>query len=356
MEHDTGFVATLGIDLSDKKFDYVLIGADRALVMSGSLPLTQSGLSRLLKRLEGPTRVALEVGTHSPWVSRILAESGHEVLVANPRRLPSISRSSRKNDRNDAEQLARLGRSDPQLLSPIQHRGERAQSDLAQVRSRAALVKARSGLINHVRGTVKSWGARLKGCSSSAFHYKVQDQIPSELVTDVGPILDVIETLTVEIRSFDKAIEQQCETNYQETQLLRQVTGVGSLTALTFVLVLEDHRRFNSSRSVGAFLGLTPRQDDSGETRKQLRITKEGDHLLRKLLVGSANYILGPFGPECSLRSWGDQLMLRGGKNAKKRATVAVARKLSVLLHSLWKTGEVYDPLRHFDESSSPAA
>ena len=118
------------------------------------------------------------------------------------------------------------------------------------------------------------------------------------------------------------------------------------MTALAFILVLEDHRRFAKSRAVGSYLGLTPKQDDSGETRKQLRITKQGDQLLRRLLVGSAQYILGPFGPDCDLRRWGKQLATRGGRNAKKRAATAVARRLAVLLHSLWKSGEVYDPLR----------
>jgi transposase len=126
---------------------------------------------------------------------------------------------------------------------------------------------------------------------------------------------------------------------------LRQVEGVGPLTALTFVLTLEDPYRFEKSRSVGAYLGLVPASDKSGDRDPQRRISKEGDEMLRKLLVGSAHYILGPFGGDSDLRRHGEKIASRGAKNAKKRAAVAVARKLAVLLHRLWVTGEVYDPL-----------
>ena len=128
---------------------------------------------------------------------------------------------------------------------------------------------------------------------------------------------------------------------------MRQVEGIGPLTALTFVLTLEDPYRFEKSRSVGAYLGLVPATDQSGDRDPQKRISKEGDEMLRKLLVGSAHYILGPFGSDSDLRRHGEKIASRGGKNAKKRAAVAVARKLSVLLHSLWVSGEVYDPLHN---------
>ena len=204
----------------------------------------------------------------------------------------------------------------------------------------------RSALVNHVRGSVKSYGDRLSRCSTGSFHKVVRDKIPQALVPALAPVLKSISALTAQIRSLDRAIEEQCEMSYPETERLRQVTGVGALTALAFVLVLEDHQRFTKSRNVGPFLGLTPRQDESGETRKQLRITKAGDKLLRRLLVGSSHYLLGPFGPDCDLQRWGFELMKRGGRNAKKRAVVAVARRLAVLLHSLWRSGEIYDPLR----------
>src|ERR1035437_9476712 len=145
-------------------------------------------------------------------------------------------------------------------------------------------------------------------------------------------------------RCFDAHAKAQ--TRYPQTALLTQVSGVWTLTAMAFVLTIEDPQRFARSRDVGCYLGLRPKQQDSGERSPQLRITKAGDSYLRKMLVSCAHYIIGPFGPDTDLRRWGLKLCERGGKNAKKRAVVAVARKLAVLLHRLWVTGEVYEPLR----------
>jgi transposase len=289
--------------------------------------------------------VAIEAGTHSPWVSRVLEECGHEVLVANPRKIRLIYASKRKTDEIDAENLARLARVDPKLLYPLKHRGEECQAHMAIIRSREALVGSRTQLVNHVRGAVKSFGARLPKCPARSFHKRAAEHVPEALRPALGPILEQIGSLTERIRQYDRKLETVCEEHYPETQLLRQVEGIGALTALTFVLTLEDPYRFAKSRSVGAYLGLVPATDQSGERDPQKRISKEGDQMLRKLLVGSAHYVLGPFGSDSDLRRHGQKITARGGKNAKKRAAVAVARKLSVLLHCLWVTGELYDPL-----------
>jgi transposase len=295
----------------------------------------------------------LEAGTHSPWVSRLLAELGHEVLVANPRKLRMIYQSDSKNDRADAETLARVARLDARLLGPIRHRTEEAQVDLAIIRSRDALIKARTQLINHVRGVMKSVGSRLVKSSTPSFHKKVAGAIPKLLEGALAPIVEIVEKLSEQIKYYERQIERLSREKYPETELLTQVNGIGHLTALTYVLTLEDPERFSQSRTVGSFLGLRPRQADSGKQEPQLRITKAGDPLLRRLLVNSAQYLLGHFGRDCDLRRWGLELAKRGGKSAKKRAAVAVARKLAVLLHRLWSQAEVYDP---FYQSQSQAA
>jgi transposase len=279
-------------------------------------------------------------------VSRLLADCGHEVLVANPRKLALITQNDSKDDPVDAELLARLGRVDPQLLSPIEHRGAQAQADLAVIRARDAVVAARTQLVNHVRGAVKSLGSRMGSCSTRSFAKQAALQLPADLRFALEPLLEVIRVMTEQINGYDRQIEDACREKYPETELLRQVTGVGAVTSLAFVLTLENPYRFARSRSVGSFLGLRPGQDKSGAQDPELRITKGGDRLLRRLLVGSAQYILGPFGPDCDLRRWGLKLASRGRKNAKKRAVVAVARKLAVLLHRLWAGSEVYEPLR----------
>ncbi len=336
---------TVGIDLGDKYSHLCLLDTQSGEVIEeGRLRTTPEALRRRFS-YERPLRVAIEAGTHSPWVSRVLEECGHEVLVANPRKVRLIYSNKRKTDEIDAENLARLARLDPKLLYPLKHRGEHSQAHLAIVRSREALVGCRTQLVNHVRGAVKSFGARLPKCPARSFHKKVVEHIPEALWAALGPILETIGSLTQRIRDYDRQLETICQEHYPETELLRQVEGVGTLTALTFVLTLEDPSRFAKSRMVGAYLGLVPATDQSGDRDPQRRISKEGDEMLRRLMVGSAHYILGPFGSDSDLRRHGEKIASRGGKNAKKRAAVAVARKLSVLLHRLWVTGELYDPL-----------
>ena len=300
----------------------------------GRLRTTPEALRRRFSSEQQPLRVAIEAGTHSPWVSRVLQECGHEVLVANPRKVRLIYTNKRKTDEIDAENLARLARVDPKLLYPLKHRGEGSQAHLAIIRSREALVGCRTQLVNHVRGAVKSFGARLPKCPARSFHKKVVEHIPAALWVALQPILETIGSLTERIRDYERQLEMISKEHYPETELLRQVEGVGTLTALTFVLTIEDPYRFAKSRSVGAYLGLVPARDHSGDRDPHKRISKEGDEMLRRLLVGSAHYILGPFGSDSDLRRHGQKIASRGGKNSKKRAVVAVARKLCVLLHT----------------------
>ncbi len=337
---------TAGLDLGDKHSYLCLIDQQSGEVMEeGRLRTTPEALRRRFAS-ERPMRIAIETGTHSPWVSRLLEECDHEVLVANARKLRLIYANKRKTDEVDAENLARLARVDPKLLYPLKHRGEDSQAHLAIVRSRQALVGSRTQLVNHARGAVKSFGGRLPKCPARSFHKRAAEHVPEALGPALEPMLEQIGSLTERIREYERQLETVSEEHYPETQLLRQVQGIGPLTALTFVLTVEDPYRFESSRSVGAYLGLVPARDQSGDRDPQKRISKEGDEMLRKLLVGSAHYILGPFGSGSDLRRHGEKIAARGGKNAKKRAVVAVARKLAVLLHSLWVSAEVYDPLR----------
>jgi transposase len=281
-------------------------------------------------------RVVLEVGPHSPWLSRLLKQQGHEVIVANPRRVRLIAEAERKTDRIDAETLARLGRVDPKLLRPIEHRGEPAQQDLALLRVRDGLVRARTKLIQCARGLAKSFGARLPASSAPSFAKRVREGGLEALFPGLDPLLEQCEALSASIRKRER---------YPETQLLRQVAGIGPITSLAYVLTIEDPQRFAKSRSVGAYFGLTPRQRDSGNARPELAISKRGDELVRRLLIEAAHYTLGAFGPDSQLRRFGLRLQGQGGKRAKKRAVVAVARKLATLLHRLWISGEVYHAL-----------
>ena len=337
---------TVGLDVSDKYVQACFLDHHGNVVEESRVATTPTALRRRFCSSER-YRVVLEAGIHSPWMSRLLIDLGHEVYVANPRRLRAIYENESKSDRVDAEYLARIGRLDPALLYPLRHRSPEAQADLVVLRSRAVLVKARSMLGNHLRGVVKSAGGRLPRCDTRSLARRVGDHIPSELAPALAPVLATMTELDARIQALDAQIEEMSRNRYPETQLLRQVHGVGPITAATFVLTVEDPYRFSRCRSIASYLGLRPRQDDSGEIKPQLRITKAGNKDLRSLLVECSQHILGHFGPDSDLRRWGLKLAERGGKNARKRAAVAVARKLSVLLLRLWITGEVYEPLRN---------
>jgi len=267
--------------------------------------------------------------------------------VANPRQLKAITDSSRKDDKVDAQMLGRLARVDPELLRPIRHRSEEAQLDLMMIRARASLVKTRTELVNAIRGFSKSVGERLASCDTDQMGWEKLAELPVGLQAVLKPLAEQISAMTASIKEYDKELEQIAKVKYPETRLLTQVGGVGTLIALTFVLTVEDKERFQRSRDAGCYVGLRPRRSDSGESQPQLRITKEGDMYLRSMLVQGAHHILSERGVDSDLKRWGLKLAERGGKNAKKRAIVAVARKLGILLHVLWVTGEVYEPLRN---------
>ena len=337
---------TIGMDLGDRFTYYCILDEAGEVIHEQKLPTTKRAIKHEFGSLPR-SRVALETGLHSPWVSRLLTELGHEVIVAHARNVRLIGESSRKDDRLDARMLARLARLDPRLLSPVQHRSAEAQVHLTVIRARAALVGARTALVNAARGLAKSYGERLRKCGTQQVSKDLAAGLSAELRVALEPLLAEVASLNQRIAEYDRRIEQIAKEVHPEVALLKQIKGVGTLIALTYVLTVEDPHRFRRSRDVGCYLGLRPGRRNSGSSQPQLHISKEGDRYLRTLMVQGAHYILGPFGQDCDLRRWGLRLCERGGSNAKKRAIVAVARKLSVLLHRLWVSGEVYEPLRN---------
>lgn len=333
----------IGLDLGDKESHYWELSCGGDGKREGRVKTTESALKKQVEQWRG-ARVVMEAGTHSPWVSRLVEAAGAEAVVANPRKVQLIAQNVNKRDGVDAELLARLGRADVTLLSPLKHRGASTQADLAVIKGRDVAVRVRAQLISHVRGTVKALGGRIPSCSTASFGVRAVEALPETLRPALLPLLETILHLTGQIRHYDRQIEQWCEGKYPETKLLTPVGGVGAVTSLAYVLTLEHPQRFPQSRAVGSYLGLRPKRHQSGEEDPSLRISKAGDAYLRRLLVGSAQYILGRFGPDTEVRRWGLRLAARGGKRGKKRAVVAVARKLAVLLHHLWVTGEVYEP------------
>ena len=341
-----GHQLTLGLDLGDRTSHYCILNEAGEVILEQKLPTTPEAMKQTFAKIPR-SLIALETGTHSPWVSRLLTELGHQMLVAHAQKVQLITKSTRKDDRHDARTLARLARIDPELLGPVRHRSAKAQIHLTVIRARAELVSARTALVNAARGLAKSYGERLHQCGTQQVSRELAGELSTELRDVLEPLLQEIESLNERIQEYDARMEKIARESYPQVELLKQVKGVGTQIALTYVRTLEDPHRFAKSREVGCFLGLRPGRRNSGQSEPQRHISKEGDRYLRTMLVRGAHYILGPFGEDSDLRRGGLKLAARGGKNAKKRAVVAVARKLAVLLHRLWVSGEVYEPLRN---------
>jgi transposase len=337
---------TVGFDLGDRNSWYCVLDEAGQIQLEQRVRTSAKALQEVFGAMPC-SRIALEIGTHSPWISRLLSALGHEVIVANARKVRLIGESRKKDDRLDAQTLARLARIDPQLLYPVKHRSAQAQADLMMIRARAALVRGRTALVNAARGLAKSYGERLRGCNVRNMDPEKAEGLSPELQRALEPLLATIEELSERICEYNDRIAALAEASYPQVALLKQIKGVGTLIALTFLLTLEDPHRFGKSRDVGGYLGLQPGRRQSGQRDPQLHISKAGDPYLRTLLVQGAQHILGPFGIDCDLRRWGLKLAERGGRNGKKRAIVATARKLAVLLHHLWVSGEVYEPLHN---------
>jgi transposase len=346
---------TIGLDLGDRSSWYWVVDEAGRIPLEQRVRTTAKALQEVFGTMPR-SRIALEIGTHSPWISRLLSELGHEVIVANARKVGRIGESRKKDDRLDAQTLARLARIDPQLLYPVKHRSAQAQADLTLIRARAGWVRARSGLVNTARGLAKSYGERLRGCNVRNLNPEKAEGLSPELQRALEPLLSAIAELSDRIREYNERIEALAQESYPQVALLQQIKGVGTLIALTYMLRLEDPHRFGKSGDVGCYLGLQPGRRNSGQSEPQLHISKEGDPYLRRLLVQGAQHILGPFGIDCDLRRWGLKLAERGGRNGKKRAIVATARKLAVLLHHLWVSGEVYEPLHNSNRIAVAAA
>lgn len=348
-------IKAIGNDVGDRFVHYCAMDAKGAVVAEGKVTTSVSAISALYSGLPGCVMV-METGPHSPWMYRLLTSLGHETIVANARKLDAIFRSSRKSDKRDAQTLAKLALFDRAMLYPVHQISERSQQHMGILRSRDALVRSRTRLISYIRSTVKATGNRLPKCSADAFAGKVLPLLPEPLSHTLGPIVMQIAEHTRQIRAYTNQIEQLIESEYPQAKQLMQIKGVGPLTALAYVLRIEDPTRFADSRKVGAYFGLVSRLDQSGNQDPQLRISREGDVLVRRLLVSASHYILGHFGQDSELRRAGMRIIERGGRHARKRAVIAVARKLAVLLHRLWISGAAYEPFFQEKRNQQPVA
>lgn len=346
---------TIGVDLGDRWSRFCELAPSGEKLEEGRVATSALAFREKFGSKESSV-VVIEAGAQSGWTGRLLATLGHQVVVANPRRLALITRSRRKCDRLDAEMLARLGRSDLELLSPITPRSEQAQLDLSMLRSRDVLVRARTKLINCARSIAKGFGERLAKCSAPCFYRRVREcEIPAALRAPLDPLLESLAAIELQIRICERAIEKVAASRYPVTKRFQTTPGVGPIVSVAYAVTIGDPDRIRSSRKAPALIGIVPARSQSGDRDPQRSITKEGDATLRRLMVTAAHRVLGPFGPDSDLRRWGLAIAARGGANAKKRALVAVARKLSVILHRIWVTGENYEPFHSSQRARSAA-
>jgi transposase len=345
---------TIGLDLGDRSSFYCVLNGSGEVILEERVSTSPEAMKKIFGKMPR-SRIALETGTHSPRVSRLLSELGHKAIVAHARNVRLIAESRHKDDRLDAQALARLARIDPELLSPIQHRTAQAQADLSVVRARYALVRSRTALICAARGLTKSFGERIRVSNPKAFRPAMGETLSPQLQVALAPLLSALETITARIHEYDVRLEELAEASYPEVALLKQVNGVGTLIALTYVLTLEDPRRFRKSRDAGCYVGLQPSRRNSGQCEPQLHITRgkllstDGTGARSTTHLGALRRGLrsAPMGTETG-RTW--------RQKRKKRAIVAVARKLAVLLHHLWISCEAYEPLHNTREGRLAAA
>ncbi len=333
----------IGMDVSEKSIEFFFLRPDGEGGLSKKEPNSPDTLAKLCSEM--PDRqgfmVVMENGTHSPWMSEYFQCHGVECYVGNARKLAAIWTSVQKSDRNDAEMLARLARADLKLFSPIRHAGRDQRAEFAVLKSRDRLVKCRTALINCVRGTLRSFGVDTSELTVEKFTSKAVGVMPKDLHPALDGMLVQIRMLETQIKDYDRKIER-IGKRHEPVQRLRQISGVGPVIALAYVLFVGDPQNYSSAGRVGAHLGIVPKRDQSGDVDKQLGITKAGNQMLRYLLAQGANYILSR-GPDCDLRRFGERICARGGKIARRKAKIAVARKLSKIMYVLWRNGADYE-------------
>jgi transposase len=328
-----------GIDVHSKYSEVCGLSVDGEVTVRRRIPTTTTGLRRFFGKRE-PAQVTLESGPVTPWVYRLLCELGHEVTVVNPRRVRLIAESTLKTDGIDAEVLARLSRLDLGLLRPVYQRTPQAQELRTRLRVRTSLVKTRTALINAVRGTLRAQGYRVPSCTAGRFAVRCSTMsLPASLARALEPLVTTIGELTERIEAVQAELVSEASSNPLVVRL-ESVPGVGPLVGLAFVGWMDTPDRFARSRDVGASLGLRPSLRSSGGQERRGRITREGDIEMRRLLVQAAHATLR-CRQDSALKRWGERLVERLGKG---KAVVALARKIAVLLHRLWVTGERFRP------------
>ena len=346
------YYTTIGMDVSDRTTKVCVmsrVGGARRIVEETTIPTTREGLRAYLSGKSADWPVVFETGTHCRWMRREVESLGMEAIVANPAKLRMVTESNTKNDRNDARELARFALADAELLHPVRLRGERCQQALRLVKARDMLVKVRTMHVNELRGFAKSMGFRLPGCPAGRVHALDKSGWPADFESVAWPLMDVLETVDLKIRAYEAQIRSIAESPELKACVdrVREVYGIGLLSGVALVASIDaDPSRFRKARDAGAYFGLVPRQRQSGDVDEQCHVTKAGSSLVRRLMVEAAQMVLRSSSRDTDAKLKGERMCARGGRIAKKKALVAVARCLVVTAVALLKKpGAEYVPL-----------
>ena len=347
------YCTTIGADVSDRTTKICVMtkaeGGERGIVVETTCATTKAGFEEALSKFDRSWPVVFETGTHCRWMDRLFKEMGFKTIVGNPGKIPSITKSNTKNDRNDARELARLAIADPAMLHPVFLRDEVYQQMLRFHHARNMLISQRTQTINQIRGFAKSMGHRIECSSTEKFHELSKADWPRELEECAWPLMGVLKTVNLKIKAYDRLIERLAEKPEFKPMVerVRVVYGVGVIGSTVFVAAIGGRPdRFDHTRDIGAYLGMIPKQDQSGDDDKQLHITHAGADIVRATLVECAGVVMMSNAKDTDLKLKGLRIAMHGGGIAKKKAKVAVARALAVTMLALLKDPErEYVPL-----------
>lgn len=347
------YCTTIGADVSDRTTKVCVMtkadGGERRIVVETTCATTEAGFEEAFSKFDRSWPVVFESGTHCRWMDRMFRKMGFKTIIGNPGKIPSITKSNTKNDRNDARELARLALADPAMLHPVFLRDEVFQQMLRFHHARNMLISQRTQTINQIRGFAKSMGHRIECSSTERFHELGKAGWPRELEESAWPLMGSLKTINLKIRAYDKLIVRLAERPEFKSMVerVRAVYGVGIIGSTVFVAAIGGRPdRFDHARDVGPYLGMTPKQDQSGDDDKQLHITHAGADIVRTALVECAGVVMMSNAKDTDLKLKGLRIAVRGGKIARKKARVAVARGLAVAMLALLKDPErEYVPL-----------
>ena len=347
------YCTTIGADVSDRTTKICVMtkadGGERRIVVETTCATTKAGFEEAFSKFDRSWPVVFETGTHCRCMDRLFRRMGFKTIVGNPGKIPSITKSNTKNDRNDARELARLAIADPAMLHPVFLRDEVYQQMLRFHHARNVLLSQRTQTINQIRGFAKSMGYRIECSSTEKFHELGKADWPRELEECAWPLMGVLKAINLKIKAYDKLIARLAERPEFKPMVerVRVVYGVGTIGSTVFVAAIGGRPdRFDRVRDIGPYFGMIPKQDQSGDDDKQLHITHAGPEIVRTALVECAGVVMMEKSKDTDLKLKGLRIAMRGGKIARKKAKVAVARGLAVAMLALLQHPErEYVPL-----------